>query len=147
MIFIRDLMIAARSKRQRNGFTLLELILVIVILGALAAVALPKFMDLSNDADWQTVRGVAKSITSASAINLAAKHAGNPSAIPLNFDGVCSDQTLSPLLNGGIPAAYEIEQYSFPSGNCSGSNEGVWCVVRSKRPPYIADAAYVACAR
>lgn len=140
-------MIAAVHQRQRGGFTLLELILVIVILGALAAVALPKFVDLSNDADWQTVRGVAKSITSASAINLAAKHAGNPSAISLNFDGVCSDQNLSPLLNGGIPAAYEIQQYGIPSGDCRGSNEGVWCVVMSKRPPYIADAAYVICAK
>ena len=39
-----------RSKNKEKGFTLIELILVIVILGILSAVALPKFVDLKGDA-------------------------------------------------------------------------------------------------
>jgi len=60
-----------RSKQQ--GFTLIELIMVIVILGILAATALPKFVDLSGDAKQASVKNIAGSLGSASAINKAAR--------------------------------------------------------------------------
>ncbi|MBK6386420.1 MAG: prepilin-type N-terminal cleavage/methylation domain-containing protein [Rhodoferax sp.] len=37
-------------KQVQRGFTLIELVMVIVILGVLAAVAIPKFVDLKSDA-------------------------------------------------------------------------------------------------
>ena len=44
--------------KKQHGFTLIELILVIVILGILAATAAPKFIDISSDASKSVLQGV-----------------------------------------------------------------------------------------
>lgn len=50
--------------RTQHGFTLIELVVVIIILGILAVIAAPKFLSLSSEAQTASLEGVTGSITS-----------------------------------------------------------------------------------
>ena len=54
--------------KQQSGFTLIELVLVIVILGILAATALPRFSSLTTEARTAAVNGLAGGVRGASSI-------------------------------------------------------------------------------
>ena len=55
-------------KNQQSGFTLIELVVVIVILAALAAIALPRYINLGDDARVASVNGVAGGLRAAVAV-------------------------------------------------------------------------------
>lgn len=87
-------------KKQQSGFTMIELIMVIVILGILAAFALPRFADFSGDARESTVNGVGGSLRSAAAIAHAAQlAAGGTADASVTLEGVAITMV------GGYPTA------------------------------------------
>src|SRR4029450_2716850 len=134
-----------QTAMRQKGFTLIELITVIIILGILSAIALPKFIDLTNEALDASVQSVVGSLGSGSAINYGAfvANSGKAGVQRLNAANVCTVTILGPLLTGGttttlIPNSNSVT-YSVaavPTGNCSGVSAGgtvVSCVINATK--------------
>ncbi|MBI4336065.1 MAG: prepilin-type N-terminal cleavage/methylation domain-containing protein [Candidatus Omnitrophica bacterium] len=83
---------------NKKGFTLIELVMVIVIIGILAGIAIPKFVSLVTEAKKSATRGGLGAIRSAVAIQYA-QNATNPSAT----DYFPSQITTSMFADGVIP--------------------------------------------
>jgi len=89
-------------KTNQKGFTLIELVVVIVILGILAVTAAPKFIDLTSDAKASTIEAVKGSLNSAA--DLA--HAKSLVNGTLNDDLSIAGATIS--FKNGYPTAASI---------------------------------------
>jgi MSHA pilin protein MshA len=90
------------ASRKQKGFTLIELVMVIVILGILAAFALPRFADLGGDARTASIQGARGSVSSAVGIARAA-YLANGQNSPVDLDNVDISMSAEgyPAIDGG----------------------------------------------
>ena len=87
--------------KSQSGFTLIELVIVIVILGILAAVAIPKYEDMRENARVATLKGQLGSIRSAVAIQYARNALNGSAAFPTLDGTIFADGNVpkEPILN------------------------------------------------
>lgn len=101
--------------RKIQGFTIVEFIMISMIIGIIAAMIVPKFIDLKTQTRQKTVKGIAASLTAASATNFQLYRVGSNKAVTIQS---CQDVENAFPSAQALPANCEIFEPVSPGNPC-----------------------------
>lgn len=98
------------TRNGKSGFTLVELVVVIIVLGILGAIAVPKFLDFTTDAKDSALKGSLGGVRSA--ISNYYAYAGTPAG-----GGSAAYPTLAELTTAGTVMAQDLPDNPYSTGS------------------------------
>jgi MSHA pilin protein MshA len=129
-------------QKSQKGFTLIELVVVIVLLGILGVTALGKFQNLSLAARNATIQGIAAETTGGSSINYAAAITGLATAVDTSGGTAACTTNVPLLLNAGLPGGYTTADVA---GVCAAAGDTYTCSIDHSDTGTTASLATIIC--